>query len=164
MGQLAELILRLRWASVTSLLYLAFVGNSQIMADNPYGVSTGIHETIMEFDIQRQGRRWTRAEVEQKYHKLCPEKIELIEGKMFWTDEERLNMLALLLDNGGMDAAVRLGDPALWKRACRRGPPPCSRSGRSHSRTETRRCRPGRTRRILRPRRPRNPGPTAPSR
>jgi hypothetical protein len=71
----------------------------------------------MEFDIQRQGRRWSRPEIEQKYHKLCPEKIELIEGRMFWSDEERLNMLALLLENVGIDAAVRLGDPALWKQA-----------------------------------------------
>ena len=67
--------------------------------------------------IQRQGRQWSRSEVETKYRQLCPEKIELIEGKMFWTDEERLNMLALLLENVGMDAAVRLGDPALWKEA-----------------------------------------------
>jgi hypothetical protein len=71
----------------------------------------------MEFNIRREGRKWTRDEVERKYHQLCPEKIELIEGKMFWTDEERLNMLALLLENVGMDAAVRLGDPALWKQA-----------------------------------------------
>lgn len=71
----------------------------------------------MEFDIQRQGRKWSRAEIEQKYRKLCPDKIELIEGKMFWTDEQRLDMLALLLENVGMDAAVRLGDPALWKQA-----------------------------------------------
>ena len=71
----------------------------------------------MEFNIQRQGRKWNRTEVEQKYRNLCPEKIELIEGKMFWTDEQRLNMLALLLENVGMDAAVRLGDPALWKQA-----------------------------------------------
>jgi hypothetical protein len=71
----------------------------------------------MDFDIQRQGRRWSRAEIEQKYHKLCPEKIELIEGKMFWNDEQRLNMLALLLENVGMDAAVRLGEAALWKQA-----------------------------------------------
>ena len=71
----------------------------------------------MEFNIQRQGRKWSRTEVEQKYHKLCPEKIELIEGKMFWTDEQRLNMLALLLENVGMDAAVGLGDPELWKQA-----------------------------------------------
>jgi hypothetical protein len=71
----------------------------------------------MKFDIQRQGRKWGRAEIEQKYQKLCPEKIELIEGRMFWTDEQRLNMLALLLENIGMDAAVSLGDPALWKQA-----------------------------------------------
>jgi hypothetical protein len=71
----------------------------------------------MKFDIQRQGRKWTRSEIKQKYYELCPEKIELIEGKMFWTDEQRLNMLGLLLENIGMDAAVRLGDPALWKQA-----------------------------------------------
>ena len=73
--------------------------------------------TSMEFDIQRQGRKWSRAEIEQKYHDLCPEKIELIESKMFWSDEQRLNMLALLLENVGIDAAVKLGDPALWKQA-----------------------------------------------
>ena len=71
----------------------------------------------MEFNIQRQGRKWNRAEIEQKYHDLCPEKIELIEGKMFWSDEQRVNMLALLLENVGIDAAVKLGDPALWKQA-----------------------------------------------
>ena len=71
----------------------------------------------MEFNIQRQGRKWNRTEVEQKYRTLCPEKIELIEGRMFWTDEQRLNMLALLLENVGMDAAVRLGDSDLWKQA-----------------------------------------------
>lgn len=71
----------------------------------------------MEFNIQRHGRKWSRTEVEQKYHELCPEKIELIEGKMFWSDEQRLNMLALLLENVGMDAAIGLGDPALWKQA-----------------------------------------------
>ena len=71
----------------------------------------------MEFNIQRHGRKWSREVIKEKYHELCPEKIELIEGKMFWTDEQRLNMLALLLENVGMDAAVRLGDPALWKQA-----------------------------------------------
>ena len=71
----------------------------------------------MEFNIQRQGRKWNRTEVEQKYRALCPEKIELIEGRMFWTDEQRLHMLALLLENVGMDAAVRLGDPEIWKQA-----------------------------------------------
>jgi hypothetical protein len=71
----------------------------------------------MEFNIQRQGRRWNLTEIEQKYRNLRPEKIELIEGRMFWTDEQRINMLALLLENVGMDAAVSLGDPAIWKQA-----------------------------------------------
>ena len=71
----------------------------------------------MEFDIRREGRKWSREEIEQKYYKLSPEKIELIEGKMFWNEEERLAMLALLLENVGMDAAVALGDPDLWRQA-----------------------------------------------
>jgi hypothetical protein len=71
----------------------------------------------MEFNIQRQGRKWNRTEVEQKHRSLCPEKIELVEGRMLWTDEQRLNMLALLLEKVGMDAAVSLGDPVLWKQS-----------------------------------------------
>ena len=61
----------------------------------------------MEFNIQRQGRKWSRTEVEKKYHQLCPEKIEMIEGKMFWTDEQRLNMLALLLEKGAAVSPTR---------------------------------------------------------
>jgi hypothetical protein len=71
----------------------------------------------MPFNIKRKGRKWNRTEIEQKYHKLSPDKIELIEGKMFWSDEQRLNMLALLLENVGIDAALGLGDPHLWKQA-----------------------------------------------
>ncbi len=71
----------------------------------------------MKWDIQRQGRKWNRSEIEEKYIKLCPEKMELIKGKLFWTDEDRLNLLAMLLENVGMDATVMLGDPALWKQA-----------------------------------------------
>jgi hypothetical protein len=46
-----------------------------------------------------------------------PEKIEMIRGKLFWDDEERLTVLALLLENLGVDQAVRLGDPAVWREA-----------------------------------------------
>jgi hypothetical protein len=48
---------------------------------------------------------------------LAPEKIELIEGKLFWTDRDRLIMLGLLLENVGVEEAIRLGDPAVWKAA-----------------------------------------------
>jgi hypothetical protein len=67
------------------------------------------------WDIQREGRRW-RTEAMSRYE-LTPEKIELIDGRLFWRDDERLTMLALLLENVGADAAVRLGDPEVWRAA-----------------------------------------------
>jgi hypothetical protein len=51
---------------------------------------------------------------------LTPEKLEMIDGKLLHDDEERLNLLALLLENVGADAAVRLGDPAVWRGAVAR--------------------------------------------
>lgn len=53
-------------------------------------------------------------EARARYH-LSPEKIELIEGKLFWSEEDRITMLGLLLESVGVDAAVRLGDPAVWR-------------------------------------------------
>jgi hypothetical protein len=38
-------------------------------------------------------------------------------GKLYWRDEDRLTMLALLLENLGADQAVRLGDPRVWREA-----------------------------------------------
>lgn len=69
------------------------------------------------WNIGADGRQWTREEIEEKYYNYCPDKIELIEGRMFWSDEQRLAMLALLLENVGVAAAVRLGDPSVWKDA-----------------------------------------------
>ena len=51
---------------------------------------------------------------------LAPEKIEMIEGKLFLIEEDRLTMLALLLENVGVDQAVRLGDPDVWRAAVAR--------------------------------------------
>lgn len=48
---------------------------------------------------------------------LTPDKIEMVEGKLFWSDEERVMMLALLLENVGVDRAVRIGNPAVWRAA-----------------------------------------------
>jgi hypothetical protein len=68
------------------------------------------------WDIQRKGRAWKRGEVRARYD-LAPDKIELIEGQLFWTEEDRLAMLALLLENVGLDKAVRLGNPVMWREA-----------------------------------------------
>jgi hypothetical protein len=68
------------------------------------------------WDIRRAGRAWQGEEGMARYQ-LTPEKIEMIKGRLFWSDEDRLTMLGLLLENVGIDAAVRLGDPGEWKAA-----------------------------------------------
>jgi hypothetical protein len=68
------------------------------------------------WDIRRDGRAWRAGEAMARYE-LTPEKIEMVEGRLFWSTEQRITMLGLLLENVGADAAVRLGDPAVWKAA-----------------------------------------------
>ena len=68
-----------------------------------------------QWNILRGPRAWG-PEAMQRYE-LTPEKIEMCEGKLLWNDEARLNLLTLLLENVGADAAVRLGDPAVWRAA-----------------------------------------------
>jgi hypothetical protein len=70
----------------------------------------------MEWDIRREGRAWGGAEGYQRFT-LTPEKFELIGGKLFWSEEDRVNLLGLLLENVGADRAVRLGDPRVWMEA-----------------------------------------------
>jgi hypothetical protein len=70
----------------------------------------------IDCDIRREGRAWNGDEVRSRYN-LTPEKIELIQGKLFWSEEDRLNMLALLLENVGADKAVRLGSLDVWREA-----------------------------------------------
>ena len=68
------------------------------------------------WDIRRKGRAWRGEEAMARYQ-LAPEKIEMVKGRLFWSDEDRLAMLGLLLENVGADAAVQLGDPSVWKAA-----------------------------------------------
>jgi hypothetical protein len=73
-------------------------------------------QPLPEWDIRREGRAWEGGEGLARLE-LAPEKLEMIDGKLYWDERERLIMLALLLENVGMDAAVRLGDPRLWRAA-----------------------------------------------
>lgn len=61
----------------------------------------------MNWNFQRKGRAWGREEAWAKYD-LTPEKIEMFEGKIFWSDEQRLNMIGLLLENVGIDKMLDL--------------------------------------------------------
>lgn len=70
------------------------------------------------WDIRRAGRAWGANEARARFA-LTPEKLEMSDGRLFWSDAERLTLLGLLLENVGVDAAVRLGDPEVWRTAIR---------------------------------------------
>ena len=72
--------------------------------------------STMDWDIRREGRAWNADEMRSRYS-VIPEKIELVRGKLFWSEKHRLNMLALLLENVAIDKAVRLGNPDVWREA-----------------------------------------------
>jgi hypothetical protein len=65
------------------------------------------------WDIRNEGRAWRGDEAWDRYQ-LTPEKFEMIDGKLLWSDEDRETLLALLLENVGADRAVQLGDPQVW--------------------------------------------------
>jgi hypothetical protein len=69
----------------------------------------------IDWNIRRRGRAW-RKEATTRYE-LTPEKIEMVDGKLFWSDQDRLMMLGLLLENVGIDRALQLGDPQVWREA-----------------------------------------------
>jgi len=69
------------------------------------------------WDIHREGRAWTRDEITSRIDALLELKFEVSRGRLFWSDETRRMVLAMLLENVGLDAAVRLGDPARWREA-----------------------------------------------
>ncbi len=68
------------------------------------------------WDIRHEGRAWAGEEAHKRYQ-LTPEKLEMWEGKLLFEDNERLLLLGLLLENVGVDAAVRLGSPQVWRDA-----------------------------------------------
>ena len=72
-----------------------------------------------DWDIRRGGRTWASGEAMQRYE-LTPEKLEMNKGKLLWSEEERVKLLGLLLENVGADRAVQLGDPQVWRDAVAR--------------------------------------------
>jgi hypothetical protein len=77
-----------------------------------------MNETLksIDLDIRRKGRAWKEDEALQRI-RLFPARAEMIDGKFFWEEEDRLIALALLLENVGIDKAIRLGNPEVWKAA-----------------------------------------------
>ena len=68
------------------------------------------------FDIGLEGRRWKV----DRFHELdtvLPEKMELIDGKLFWSERERIGMLGAMLEQVGLAKAVTLAPKELWLQA-----------------------------------------------
>jgi hypothetical protein len=69
----------------------------------------------IKWDIRREGRRWSNEEFDQRLYR-APEKIEFVNG-IFASEQERFNVLGMLLENLGIDKVVRFGRLADWKAA-----------------------------------------------
>ena len=65
--------------------------------------------------MRPEGRAWGPEGLSRYY--MVPEKVELIDGELFWSEEERLTMFAHLLENVGVNQAVRIGNPGVWRAA-----------------------------------------------
>jgi hypothetical protein len=72
--------------------------------------------TRIQWDIRGEGRSWEKGEAMERFS-LTPEKLEMIEGKLLSSDQDRETLLGLLLENVGADRAVRLGDASVWRAA-----------------------------------------------
>jgi hypothetical protein len=68
------------------------------------------------WDIRREGRAWSGDEGYSRFE-LTPEKFEMVDGMLFWSDEQRVTLLALLLENVGIDVALRLAPLDRWREA-----------------------------------------------
>jgi hypothetical protein len=68
-----------------------------------------------EWNIGREGREWRGEEFDKRIYQ-APEKIEY-KGGIFVDERERLTVLAMLLENLGINKAVRLGNSKDWKDA-----------------------------------------------
>ncbi len=68
------------------------------------------------WNIKGAGRTWTKDEAWARIE-LLPEKNEMFDSQLSWSDEERENVLALLLELVGADRAAQLGNPEVWRAA-----------------------------------------------
>ena len=70
----------------------------------------------VQWDIRNEGRSWGKDEALPRYF-MQPEKLEMVDGKLVASKEERETLLCLLLENVGADRVVQFGDPDVWRAA-----------------------------------------------
>lgn len=67
----------------------------------------------LKHDIRREGHPITGGADAL----LSAPRVEMTDGKLFNCEQDRLYMLALLLESVGIDAAVKIGPSRLWRQA-----------------------------------------------
>jgi hypothetical protein len=70
----------------------------------------------MQWDIRREPRRWSNDEIRSRLE-LTPEHFEVFDGEMLFTEQDRVNLLGVVLEQVGIDAALRLAPNKLWREA-----------------------------------------------
>lgn len=75
-----------------------------------------MNDQTQDWDIGRQGRRWTGPEGLAKLERL-PGRIELVHGKLCLHEAERRTLLAGLMENMGLDEVVQFGKLEDWQQA-----------------------------------------------
>lgn len=75
-----------------------------------------MNDQTQDWDIGRQGRRWTGPEGLAKLERL-PCRLELVHGKLCFDEVERRTLLAGLMENMGLDEVVQFGKLEDWQQA-----------------------------------------------
>ena len=75
-----------------------------------------LSSSTVQWDIRSKGRSWDGEEAFPRYE-MRPSKIEMVDGKLLSTDEERETLLGLLLENIGAERVVQFGNPQVWRDA-----------------------------------------------
>lgn len=88
------------------------------MSEPPVPEDNDRSPATIAWDIRRAGRAWKGEEARARFA-LTPEKFEMMEGRLFFSHRERLLLLGLLLENVGIDQALRLAPLTLWQEALR---------------------------------------------
>ena len=69
------------------------------------------------FAIHRHGRAWVPEEARERLRRLGDCKLEVRDGRLFADEFQRRLVLGMLLENVGLDAAIELAGPGLWRQA-----------------------------------------------
>ena len=70
----------------------------------------------IDWDIQVEGHAWRGGKGLIRLDG-APEKMEMMGGKLYWEDYERLYVLGMLLENVGIKDAMRLAPLDRWRTA-----------------------------------------------